>query len=191
MPQCRGRGLYSAKCMLRPQFRVVKSGRAFRLGPGSGLSLSKYFGLISGLHTKFIRNEGHFCRQLLLKQSRWLNLQEKMIICVLFIHVYFATPPIPVVAHILTHSEIWLSGLNCALKTNVWIRSSKWGPFQTLQQFLPRNCVVTKTFVPMCFQTNIGMALTLLLSEDGATKNMARCHVNWPQTFCREKPARS
>jgi len=29
-----------------------KSGRTFRIGPGSGLSLSKYFGLISGLHTK-------------------------------------------------------------------------------------------------------------------------------------------
>jgi len=29
-----------------------KSGRAYRVGPGSGLSLSKYFGPISGLHTK-------------------------------------------------------------------------------------------------------------------------------------------
>jgi len=29
-----------------------KSGRDFWVGPGSGLSLSKYFGLISGLHRK-------------------------------------------------------------------------------------------------------------------------------------------
>jgi len=32
--------------------RVYKSGRASRIGPDSGFSLSKYFGLISGLHTK-------------------------------------------------------------------------------------------------------------------------------------------
>jgi len=30
-----------------------KSGRAFGIGPGSGLSLSKYFGMISGLHINF------------------------------------------------------------------------------------------------------------------------------------------
>ena len=34
----------------------VMSGRAFRVGPGSGLSLSKYFGPISGLHTKLFYN---------------------------------------------------------------------------------------------------------------------------------------
>jgi len=33
-----------------------KSGRAFRFGPGLGLSLSKYFGPISGLHTKLFDN---------------------------------------------------------------------------------------------------------------------------------------
>jgi len=33
----------------------------------------------SGLHTKVLRNVGHFCRQLLLKQSSWLNLQWKII----------------------------------------------------------------------------------------------------------------
>jgi len=45
-----------------------KSGRAFRIGTGSGLSLSKYFGLISGLHTKLfysIRSKDFFlsCRR--------------------------------------------------------------------------------------------------------------------------------
>jgi len=34
----------------------VMSARAFRVGPGSGLSLSKYFGPISGLHTKLFYN---------------------------------------------------------------------------------------------------------------------------------------
>jgi len=33
-----------------------KSGRAFRVGPCSGLSLSKYFESISGLHTKLFYN---------------------------------------------------------------------------------------------------------------------------------------
>jgi len=33
-----------------------KSGRDFRVGSGSGLSLSKYFGSISGLHTKVFYN---------------------------------------------------------------------------------------------------------------------------------------
>ena len=33
-----------------------KSGQAFRVGPGSGLSLSKYFGPISGLHTQLFYN---------------------------------------------------------------------------------------------------------------------------------------
>jgi len=33
-----------------------KSGRAFRVGPGSGLSLSKYFVPISGLHAKLFYN---------------------------------------------------------------------------------------------------------------------------------------
>jgi len=32
------------------------------------------FRAISGLHTKCLCNDGHFCRQLLLKQSKWLNL---------------------------------------------------------------------------------------------------------------------
>jgi len=39
-----------------------KSSRDFRIGPGSGLSLSKYFGLISGLHKKLfysIRSTGN------------------------------------------------------------------------------------------------------------------------------------
>jgi len=35
----------------------------------SGLSLSKRFWAISGLIINFFRNDGHFCRQLLLKQS--------------------------------------------------------------------------------------------------------------------------
>jgi len=33
-----------------------KSGRAFRVGPGSGLSLSKYFESIFGLHTQLFNN---------------------------------------------------------------------------------------------------------------------------------------
>jgi len=33
-----------------------KSSRPFRVGPGSGLSLPKYFGPISGLHTKLFYN---------------------------------------------------------------------------------------------------------------------------------------
>jgi len=33
-------------------YQTCKSGRAFRVGPGSGLSLSKCFGPISGTHTQ-------------------------------------------------------------------------------------------------------------------------------------------
>jgi len=51
------------------------SGRFFGVRPDSGLSLSKCFGLTSGLAYTFFCNDGHFCRQLLLKQSSWLNLQ--------------------------------------------------------------------------------------------------------------------
>ena len=43
--------------------------------PGSSLSLSKCFRLISGLHAKLFLSEGHFRCHLLLKQSTWLNLQ--------------------------------------------------------------------------------------------------------------------
>jgi len=45
------------------RIRVITSSES-----GSDLSLSKCFGLISGLNTKFLRKDGHFCRQLLLKQ---------------------------------------------------------------------------------------------------------------------------
>jgi len=51
-----------------------KSGRDSRVGPASGLRLS-CFGPSLGLHLKSFRNDRPFCRQLLLKQSSWLNLQ--------------------------------------------------------------------------------------------------------------------
>jgi len=68
-------------------------GQGFRVGPGSGLSLSKCSGRFRACK-EFFFNEGHFCCQLLLKQSSWLNLQRKMNNWELFSHVYFSTSQI-------------------------------------------------------------------------------------------------
>ena len=72
--------------------RFVYRARLFESGPGSGLSLSKCFGPILGLHA----NDG----QAIELTNSWL----KMINCELFSRVYFAALPIPAVAHILTYS---------------------------------------------------------------------------------------
>ena len=45
--------------------RVVSRARLFGSVPGSGLSWSN----VSDLRTNLFRNDGHFCRQLLLKKS--------------------------------------------------------------------------------------------------------------------------
>jgi len=76
------------------------------------------FGPISGLHKKVLRNHRHFWRQLLLKQSNWLNLRLKIINCELFSHVYFARHQYPAVAHILTHLVNLVFGPKSGFKSN-------------------------------------------------------------------------
>ena len=73
---------------------VCKSGRDFRVGPGSGWSLSKYFGPISSLHTNVFLQLRTFLSSVTAEAIGWLNLQWKMIKCELLSHVYFATPSI-------------------------------------------------------------------------------------------------
>ena len=62
--------------MSAKQYLSCKSGRACRVG--FGLKFVKMFQTDFGagyLDTNFFRNDGHFYRQLLLKQSSWFNLQ--------------------------------------------------------------------------------------------------------------------
>jgi len=97
-----------------------KSGLAFRVGPGSGFSLSKCFGPISGLYAIFFRNYRHFCHLLVLKQSSWLNLQ-KVSICELFSLAHFATPPIPrSCAYLDSHTVNLAFGPKSGFKTICW-----------------------------------------------------------------------
>jgi len=72
--------------------QICRIGPSF--GPSAGLSLSKYFGTISGLHTNF------WPRRTLLwtvtvEAIELINSSLKIIYCKLFSHVQFAKPRIP------------------------------------------------------------------------------------------------
>ena len=64
-----------------------KSSRVFRVGPGSGSSLSKRFGPVSGQHTKFFSQERTLLSVVVTVEAiELIKFSTKMINCELFSH---------------------------------------------------------------------------------------------------------
>ena len=75
--------------------KSCKSGRTFRVETGSGLSLSKCFGLILCLHTKFFLQRRTLLLPVTVEAIELIKSWPKMINCELFSHFYFVTLPMP------------------------------------------------------------------------------------------------
>jgi len=102
----------------------------------------------------FFRKNGHFCRLLsLLKQSSWLNFQQKWLIVNYLVMSSLLRYQYPAVVQTLTHSVVFAfwtklgfknksrapARFNLVISGSDRVRASKWGPFTTLLQTFYRS----------------------------------------------------
>jgi len=69
---------------------------------------------------KSSRNNGHFCRPVIVEAIELIKSNKNMINCELFSHIYFVTSPITALVHVSIHSVNLDFGSKAGSKTKCW-----------------------------------------------------------------------